>query len=142
MDFYSLGYLGLFLSGFLSATIVPLASEGVLLFMLESEYSPVWCLIIATVANVLGGLTNYILGYWGNKKWFKKLGVKESKLNKFESYVQRYGFWLAFFSWVPIVGDPMTIALGFFKANFWKVTLLMIIGKFLRYLVFVIPYLY
>lgn len=140
MDFISLGYIGLFLAGFLSATILPMNSEFVLLALLSQKFDPLTCLIIATFGNSLGGLTNYFLGKLGNPLWFKRLGVKEEKLLSFEQRIQKYGYWLAFFSWVPIIGDPMTIALGFFRVPFWKVTFLIVVGKFLRYLVLVLPF--
>jgi membrane protein YqaA with SNARE-associated domain len=141
MDFISLGYIGLFLAGFLSATILPMNSEGVLLILLSQSFDPWSCLIIATIGNSLGGLTNYFLGKLGNPLWFKRFGVKEEKLISFEYRIQKYGYWLAFFSWLPFIGDPMTIALGFFRVPFWKVTFLIILGKFLRYLVLILPFL-
>jgi membrane protein YqaA with SNARE-associated domain len=140
MDFISLGYLGLFFAGFLSATIIPMNSEIVLLALLSQDFDPWTCLLIATIGNSLGGITNYFLGKLGNPLWFKRFGVKEDKLLTFKNRVQKYGYWLAFFSWVPIVGDPMTIALGFFRVNFWKVTVLIILGKLLRYLVLILPW--
>lgn len=141
MDFISLGYIGLFLAGFISATILPMNSEGVLLILLSQDFDPWICLLTATVGNSLGGLTNYFLGKLGNPLWFKRFGVKEEKLLSFEHRIQKYGYWLAFFSWVPIIGDPMTIALGFFRVPFWKVTFLIVLGKLLRYLVLVLPFL-
>ncbi len=141
MDFISLGYIGLFLAGFLSATILPMNSEGVLLILLSQNLDPWTCLIIATIGNSLGGLTNYFLGKLGNPLWFKRFGVKEEKLISFELRIQKYGYWLAFFSWLPFIGDPMTIALGFFRVPFWKVTFLIVLGKFLRYLVLILPFL-
>jgi membrane protein YqaA with SNARE-associated domain len=77
----------------------------------------------------------------GNPLWFKRFGVKEEKLISFELRIQKYGYWLAFFSWLPFIGDPMTIALGFFRVPFWKVTFLIVLGKFLRYLVLILPFL-
>jgi membrane protein YqaA with SNARE-associated domain len=72
--------------------------------------------------------------------WLKRFGINENKLGSFEKRIQKFGFWLAFFSWVPIIGDPMTIALGFFKVPFWKVLILLILGKFLRYFILVLPW--
>ena len=140
MDFFSLGYFGLFFASFLSATIVPFTSEGILLLFLGAAYNPILCLFCATVGNSLGGITNYIIGSFGNPLWLKRFGINENKLASFEKRIQKFGFWLAFFSWVPIIGDPMTIALGFFKVPFWKVLILLILGKFLRYFILVLPW--
>jgi membrane protein YqaA with SNARE-associated domain len=141
MDYLEAGYLGLFVVCFLSATILPLTSEGVLIAFLLSGGEPLTALLVATSGNVLGGSTNYFLGRLGEPKWLRKLGVKETRILRFENWVKRYGVWTALLSWVPIVGDPLTIALGFFRANWWWVFLLMLIGKFLRYLLLVLPWL-
>jgi membrane protein YqaA with SNARE-associated domain len=63
---FELGYLGLFLSAFLAATILPVASEVVLLSMLGLGYDPILCLIIATIGNTLGAILNYFIGYIGH----------------------------------------------------------------------------
>lgn len=141
MDFFSLGYFGLFLAAFLSATIIPFTSEGILLLLLSQDFDPWTCLFLATTGNSLGGLTNYAIGSFGNPLWLKRFGVSEFKIRSFETRVQKHGYWLAFFSWVPFIGDPLTIALGFFKVPFWRVTFLLVLGKFLRYLVLILPFL-
>jgi membrane protein YqaA with SNARE-associated domain len=140
MDFISIGYSGLFLAGFLSATILPMNSEAVILLMLSQDFHPWTCILIATIGNSLGGLTNYFLGLLGNPKWLKRIRISEEKIQSFEGRVQKYGYWLAFFSWVPFIGDPMTVALGFFRVSFWRVAFLVILGKFLRYLVLAFPF--
>ena len=133
MDFSALGYLGLFLAGFLSSTILPMNSEGVLLILLAQDFDPCTCLIVATIGNSLGGLTNYWIGSLGQLKWLSRLGMSEKRLSGLEAKIKKYGYWLAFFSWVPFIGDPMTIALGYFRVSFWRVTALVVLGKFLRY---------
>jgi len=141
MELFSIGFIGLFSASFLSATILPMSSEGILLLMLSQQYDPVSCLIVATIGNSIGGLTNYGLGMFGNALWFKRFGIKEEKLITFQERIQKRGYLLAFFSWVPFIGDPMTIALGFFKVPFIPVLFFIVLGKFLRYLVFVLPFL-
>ncbi len=140
MDFISIGYSGLFFAGFLSATILPMNSEAVILLLLSQDFDPWSCILIATIGNSLGGLTNYFLGLLGNPKWLKHIGINEEKILTFERRIQKYGYWLAFFSWVPFIGDPMIVALGFFRVSFWRVALLVILGKFLRYLVLAFPF--
>ena len=141
MEYISIGFTGLFIVTFLSATILPFSSELFLLLMLSKGYDPVFCLLIATSGNSLGGITNYGLGRLGDLKWLKKVGVTEQKLNQSTAKIQRYGSWLAFFSWVPIIGDPLVVALGYFRTHFSKVLPLLVIGKFLRYLFIVWFYL-
>ncbi|MDB0011389.1 DedA family protein [Crocinitomicaceae bacterium] len=140
MDFISLGFLGLFILTFLSATILPLSSEFFLILMFSNGYDPIFCLIIATIGNSLGGFTNYGLGRLGNIYWLKKIGMSEAKIQKYATRIQKYGAWLAFFSWVPFIGDPLLVALGFFRSPFLKVAILTVLGKFLRYLTIYLLY--
>jgi membrane protein YqaA with SNARE-associated domain len=137
MDYFTLGYFGLFLVCFLAATVLPFSSELVLAGFLLIGYDPFWCLVIATTGNTLGGITNYGIGYLGKIKWLLRLGVSKVQLSKMELRITNHGYWFAFFSWVPVVGDPLVIGLGYFKTPFFKVLLLVFIGKFFRYLLLV-----
>lgn len=142
MDLFESGYIGLFVVCFLSATILPLTSEGALILMPAAGYDPVIALIVASAGNIIGGSTNYWIGFLGNPAWLKKLGVKESTLNRFEERILKFGFWLALLSWVPVIGDPLTVGLGFFKASWWPVLILMSFGKIIRYLVILSPWIF
>jgi membrane protein YqaA with SNARE-associated domain len=142
MDYFEISFFGLFLASFLSATILPIASEGILLLVLAAGFDPINCLLIATLGNSLGGSSNYLIGWFGNPLWLKRAGFKEKNIINFEKRIQRYGSWLALISWLPFIGDPLLLALGFFKAPFFPVIVLMIIGKFLRYFALIIPWLW
>ncbi len=132
------GYAGLFLAAFLAATVLPLASEGLLGLMVYTGYDPNWCIFIATVGNWLGSLTTYFLGWLGKWQWLEKyFGVTRSKVEQTGLYMERYGVYAALLSWLPVIGDVIAVALGYFKVSFWKVNLLFFVGKFLRYLVLV-----
>ena len=129
-------YFSLFLSSFLASTIIPFSSEGVLGLMIHQQYNPAMCLIMATAGNTLGGLTSYVLGYLGKWEWLDKyFGIKKTKIESQKKYADKYGSLLAFLTWLPLIGDVMAVALGFFRVNILTVTLWMILGKFLRYLV-------
>jgi len=131
-----LSYIGLFSGCFLGATIIPLATEAIVVAMLLGGYDPFWVITVATLGNWLGGLTNYILGYLADfrvlEKWFK---VNHEKLMRFQQWSDRYGSWSALLTWLPFVGDPLMIALGFFKVKFYKVAILSFAGKLIRYVV-------
>lgn len=132
------GYIGLFVSGFIASTIIPLPSEGVLLLMLSLEYDPIWCLIIVSIANWLGGLTSYGLGYLGKTVWLEKyFGVKHDKLLKIESKIDQWKVLFALFTWLPIVGDVFAVGLGYFKIHFIKSAFFMFLGKFARYAIII-----
>jgi len=137
MDFIELGYIGLFVACFLSATIIPFASEGVVAYFVIDGFDPFTILIIATLANSMGSVTNYLLGTISSPQ---KITARLSSPQKFERFairIKNYGFWLAALSWVPVVGDPLTVLLGFFRVQFFPFLLLVIITKGLRYLLLI-----
>ena len=142
MTAFELGYLGLFITCFLAATILPIASEVFLISMLAAKYDPLSSLLIASTGNTLGSYLNFGIGYIGNPEWLKKLRVKQKTIESWKASIQKYGVWLALLSWLPIVGDIIGIALGFFRANIFWSFLFMAIGKFIRYLVVVLVYIY
>lgn len=141
MQWIDWGYFGLFVASFLAATVIPLSSEALFVVMLF-HFDPWICLIVATAGNSLGGWLNYGLGYLGNPEWLARIRVKPAQIHRWKDRVNFYGVWLALFSWLPFVGDIMAVALGFFRAD-WKGSFLFIfVGKFLRYLVILVFYLY
>lgn len=130
------GYLGLFLASFLAATILPLSSEALLLLLLYNQYDPIACLFIATAGNWLGGMSSYYIGRLGKMEWIEKfLHTRKEKIERLHHWVQCYGSYTALFCWLPVVGDPLAIALGFFRANPLLTALLMLAGKFIRFAV-------
>ena len=128
-------YLTLFASCFLSATILPFASELGLAAAIASGYDPVISVIVATIGNSLGGLTNYYLGKFGKFLWLKKSEAAEKRQNKLNQYVTKYGSLCALLSWVPIIGDPLLLVLGYLRVSIISVSVCMVIGKLLRYCV-------
>ncbi len=135
MGLEELGYLGLFIAGFLAATILPFSSESLLAVALLNGLDPIICLIIITIGNWLGSITTYGIGYLGNVDWIEKyLKISRKKIEKTKSYLIRYGTLLALFVWVPVVGDVFALTLGYFKINFTVTAIFMLIGKFFRYL--------
>ncbi len=134
-----LGYLGLFLGSFLAATVVPFSADALLVAMLGLGGNVVWTLSVATLGNWLGSLTTYWIGHLGKWDFIEKyFRVKPEKLEKQQATINKYGSWLALFTWLPIVGDVFALALGFYRVNFYKSAAFMLIGKFLRFLFWVI----
>jgi len=134
--FTELGYLGLFLSSFLAATILPLSSEVVLTALLLTDLPPIALVVIATTGNVLGSLTNYALGYWVSleviKKWLK---ISEEHFVQAEKRFVKYGLFSLCFAWVPIIGDPLTLIAGVLRIRLLWFIILVTAGKLMRYMV-------
>ena len=130
------GYIGVFIAAFLAATVLPFSSEVVLTGVLLAGASYAPCMIAATLGNFLGGMSCYWLGMLGKVEWIERFtGVKKEKIDRMADRVQRHGNWLAFFSFLPGVGDAIAVAAGFFRCNGWIVAISILIGKFARYVV-------
>ena len=130
-------YAGLFFVALLSASILPLQSEAVLVGLLLSETHPVWLLLaVASTGNVLGSLVNWYLGkylqHFQHRRWFQ---VKPDQLDKASRWYQKYGKWSLLLSWVPIIGDPLTVIAGVLREPFVPFLLLVTVAKVSRYLV-------
>ena len=96
------------------------------------------CITIATIGNTLGSITSYFLGYMG--KWSileKYFRVKREKIEKFHSKIKKRGSLVALFTWLPIIGDLISVALGFMRVNFKAVMIFTFVGKLLRYVLIV-----
>ena len=134
--FVSLGYLGLFIASFLAATVVPFSSEVVFSALVFGGLDTWTCVFVATAGNWLGGLSCYFVGKLGKIEWIEKyLRIKKEKIEKWLEKIHRYGDWFAFFSFLPGIGDAIAVASGFFRCNFWIVAISMLLGKFVRYVV-------
>jgi membrane protein YqaA with SNARE-associated domain len=133
--FVEWGYLGLFIASFLGATIIPFSSELVFSLLIIKGYDFNLSLLVATTGNWLGGLSSYFLGRLG--KWStleKYFRLKKEKIVKFKTNIDKWGSLLAFFCWLPVIGDPIAVGLGFFRTNYILVAIWMFIGKFIRYI--------
>ena len=126
---------GLFASAFLAATILPFSSEAVLVALTVTDGADVLLLwAVASAGNVLGSVVNWLLGrfclHWRDRRWFP---VKPPELDRAQRWFARYGQWSLLFAWVPIVGDPLTVAAGLMRVRLAWFLLLVTIGKAGRY---------
>ena len=130
-------YLSLFTISFLAATILPFSSELTLAgLMATSNYDNLFLLIAASFGNILGSVVNWALGFYSRnlttKKWFP---FKEIQIERSSKWFSKFGRWSLLFVWVPIIGDPLTLAAGLLRVKFIEFLILVTIGKVSRYLV-------
>ena len=137
MEYFSeLGYIGLFIAAFLGATILPFSSEIVLSALLLGGLSPTTIVVIATTGNVLGSLTNYALGYWARSVVIKKwLRMSEDDFVRAQQRFIKYGTFSLCFTWVPIIGDPLTVMAGILRVRLQWFLILVTASKLLRYVI-------
>lgn len=123
----------LFITGLLSATLLPGGSEANVIWLVNEEIHALWLIVaIATLGNTLGGLINFVIGRCLPERF---LSMKHGQ--KAINWLRQYGYWSLLFSWLPIIGDPLCLAAGWLRWKWWLSTLLMAVGKGLRYAVLV-----
>ncbi|MBU5924594.1 MULTISPECIES: YqaA family protein [Enterobacter] len=123
-----LSLASLFASSFLSATLLPGNSEVVLVAMLLSGVSQPWLLVlIATMGNSLGGLTNVILGR------FFPLRETSRWQEKAVGWLKRYGAATLLLSWMPVIGDLLCLLAGWMRISWGPVLFFLCLGKAVRY---------
>lgn len=128
------GLPALFVLSFLASTMIPLGSEWLLVALLIQRHDPLMTVLVATLGNYLGACTSYFIGIFGGDLLVKKLlRISDSEQNRAEQFFARYGSWSLFFSWLPVVGDPLCLAGGVLKIPFTRFSILVASGKTLRY---------
>ena len=132
-----MSYLAVFLSAFVAATLLPAQSEAVLSFYILSAPQTVFALIlVATVGNVLGSVVNWVLGIYAtkfqNRKWFP---ATPSQIKRAEKFYHKYGRYSLLLSWVPFIGDPITVIAGALREPVLSFLILVTIAKSARYIV-------
>ena len=136
-------YLTLFLSALIAATILPAQSEAVLVWHITNHPTQAFMFVtVATLGNVLGAVINWGIGRvingginsGINKGWVAK-NAPPRKLKKAEVMYRRYGRFSLLASWVPFIGDPLTVIAGVFREPLWSFLLIVTIAKSGRYIV-------
>jgi membrane protein YqaA with SNARE-associated domain len=115
--------LALFFSAFLAATIVPFSSEVAFLTALTNDMPYLNAMFAASSGNILAIIANYWFGYWLYDKTKDKLQSSKSGQLSLD-YGHKYGYFILAFSWLPVIGDPLTLVAGVLRLNFvWFVVI-------------------
>lgn len=130
-------YGGLFLVALAAATILPMQSEAALAGLLLMNTHPIWLLLsVASLGNVLGSLVNWLLGRgierFRYRRWFP---VGPASLDRAQAWYQRYGKWSLLLSWMPVIGDPLTVVAGVLREPLPVFLAWVAVAKVGRYLV-------
>jgi membrane protein YqaA with SNARE-associated domain len=125
----------LFGSAFLSATLLPGSSEAVLLGLLASGTGqPALLVTVASLGNIAGATVNWGMGRYfllfKDRSWFP---MKDATNVRAQAWFARYGIWSLLLSWVPIIGDPLTLVAGIMRVSIGQFLIFVGVGKVLRY---------
>ena len=129
-------YLGLFAVAFLAATILPAQSElGLAGLIIAAQHNIILLIAAASLGNTLGAVVNWFLGLqaerFKDRSWFP---AKPAQLSAAKAWYRKYGRWSLLLSWVPLIGDPLTLAAGILREPLWSFLLLVAAAKTARYI--------
>jgi len=130
-------YAGMLLTAMIAATVVPAQSEAVLAGLLVAGQQPPWALIlIASIGNTAGSCLNWLLGVnierLRTRRWFP---IHGASFDRAQRWYHKYGKWSLLLSWVPLIGDPLTLAAGVMRERFLVFLIIVGAAKTMRYVV-------
>jgi membrane protein YqaA with SNARE-associated domain len=129
-------YASLFVTAFLAATVFPAQSELVLGALLAGrEHSAIALIAVATIGNTLGSCVNWWIGRFAesykDRRWFP---VSSTTMHAMQDRYHRWGRWSLLLSWMPFIGDPLTVAAGAMREPFWSFAGIILAAKLGRYI--------
>ncbi|MGL5949632.1 MAG: YqaA family protein [Aeromonas sp.] len=128
-----LNLLWLFVSAFAAATLLPGGSEVVLAAMVaKGQWSGMLLLLIATLGNTWGSMTNWWLGQRLRRGKAPHDFHKPSQQRAL-AWLTRFGMPGLLLAWVPLVGDGLCLLAGWLNMPFWRCVGLIALSKGLRY---------
>ena len=127
--------IALAISAFTSATLLPGTSEAVLAAMqVAGVASPLTLLAVASIANIIGSCVNWLMGrylaHFSDRKWFP---ISRAQMQKASAWYARFGWPSLLLSWVPIIGDPLTVVAGLLRTPFVVFVIVVALAKTARY---------
>ena len=112
-----------------------MSPETVLGALAVAGATNVWLLLaVATAGNTLGAVFNWVLGRYAATWRTRLTSLDEAKFERASRWFNRWGIWSLLLSWLPVVGDPLTLLAGMLRTAFLPFVLLVLVGKAARYL--------
>lgn len=123
----SWGLLGITAATALSDSIVPVPAWPVIGIAIMF-WHPVLVFVAALAGSLIGMTTNYYIGYKGIRNWLVRRNPKEER--RAQKWFNRWGpTVLLTLTWIPFIGDPITIVAGALRMPFKKFFLYILIAK-------------
>jgi membrane protein YqaA with SNARE-associated domain len=129
------GLSTVFLVSLLSATLLPLGSEWVVIGLVKLSPELFWpAVIVATLGNTIGGGISWWMGFGAERAYEAVTHHKPVELRALK-WLEHFGPKACLLAWLPVVGDPLCAVAGWLKLPFWPCMGYSMIGKFVRYVV-------
>lgn len=132
------GYFGMFLGMILEAVIIIIPSEAILatggILASRKIFTFFGAFLIGLLGSVFCAIIIYFMGYFGGKPFVKKYGkyffMKESDLEKSDSWFSKYGLMSALIGRnFPIVRTLISLPIGIMRLSFSKFLIYTTIGS-------------
>ena len=125
-------------AAFLAATLIPAQSELVFVGLLAAKSAdPIALFIVASLANTAGSAVNWWLGRLiadhGVERLPERFRPDPARLAQAQTLFERHGWLALLMSWLPVIGDPLTLVAGLMRYPFWRFALIVLIAKAARY---------
>ncbi|MCL4364105.1 DedA family protein [Patescibacteria group bacterium] len=152
----STGYLGVFGLMTAESALIPIPSEVTMTFagyLASTGRFNIYLLIfVGALANLVGSILAYWLGYWGEehfvrsliKKYGRYMLISEDEYDRSEKWFRKYGEKITFFSrLLPLVRTFISLPAGVAEMNFLKFSIFTFVGSliwsgFLAYIGFIL----
>jgi membrane protein YqaA with SNARE-associated domain len=96
---------------------LPFSSEVAFVAALSNDMPILNAMIFASSGNILAIILNYWIGYWLYDKTKTKLTSSKIGTKSLE-YGHKYGYFTLLISWLPVIGDPLTLVAGVLRLKF------------------------
>ncbi|PJZ66039.1 DedA family protein [Leptospira wolffii] len=124
---------GLAFVSFSAATLLPFSSEAALMVAIWSGIGKTDAILWASLGNCSACAFNYGLGYWFGKGVEKKI-TQSKTYSLWADRMGSWGHWALLLSFLPFIGDPITVLSGFFRQKLWIFVPLVFSLRILRYI--------
>ena len=129
-----LGLFGLFLAAMLAASVLLFPMEALVPVMVTQGYSSLGIIIAGTLGGYVGSLVNYYLACRGEEWWRARNPTHTARLDRMHTAFERWGSPLLVLSWLPVLGEALTLVAGLAKVRLGVFTFWTILGRALRML--------
>jgi membrane protein YqaA with SNARE-associated domain len=127
------GLSSVFIIALVSATLLPLGSEPVVILLVKANPAMFWpAVFVATAGNTIGGAITWWMGY-GAERAYEAAAHRKPPNARALAWLERFGARACLLSWLPGVGDPLCAVAGWLRLPFWPCVGYMAAGKFGRY---------
>jgi len=124
----------LFVSAFISASLLPGGSEVLLFGLAAAGYQdPYTLLLTASLGNTLGGMSSWLVGRIIAWRYPSHRLISSDRYQSAVQRVQRWGTPALILSWMPVIGDPLCVVAGWLRTGLPATVFFIALGKVLRY---------